>query len=79
MYDSTRDSIMAEELKCTEQSVLKNQHLNKRAQIEGQSKGEQQPEVGGLTMPQGFKYVYIDYGKDPTCITEQLMTTNGKH
>ncbi|KZS48118.1 hypothetical protein AWU65_20395 [Paenibacillus glucanolyticus] len=25
-------------------------------------------------MPQGFKYVYNDYGKDPTRITEQLMT-----
>lgn len=25
-------------------------------------------------MPQGFKYVYNDYGKDPTRITEFLMT-----
>lgn len=25
-------------------------------------------------MPQGFKYVYNDYGKDPTRITEHLMT-----
>lgn len=24
-------------------------------------------------MPQGFKYVFNDYGKDPTRITEQLM------
>lgn len=40
-----RDSILAEERKRTEQSVLKNQRLNKRSQIEGQGKGEQQPEV----------------------------------
>ncbi|MNM95434.1 hypothetical protein D3C81_1078790 [compost metagenome] len=25
-------------------------------------------------MPQGFKYIYNDYGKDPTRITEFLMT-----
>lgn len=25
-------------------------------------------------MPQGFRYVYNDYGKDPTRITELLMT-----
>lgn len=27
-------------------------------------------------MPQGFRYVYNDYGKDPTRITEHLMTDN---
>ncbi|PJN53657.1 hypothetical protein PAEVO_03780 [Paenibacillus sp. GM2FR] len=27
-------------------------------------------------MPQGFSYVYNDYGKDPTRITEFLMTDN---
>lgn len=27
-------------------------------------------------MPQGFKYVYNDYGKDPTRITELLMTNS---
>ncbi|GAA0382629.1 hypothetical protein [Paenibacillus motobuensis] len=27
-------------------------------------------------MAQGFKYVYNDYGKDPTRVTEQLMTDN---
>ncbi|MGR6764460.1 hypothetical protein ACU1JV_21905 [Paenibacillus sp. T2-29] len=27
-------------------------------------------------MAQGFKYVYNDYGKDPTRITELLMTDN---
>lgn len=27
-------------------------------------------------MAQGFKYVYNDYGKDPTRITEFLMKNN---
>lgn len=27
-------------------------------------------------MPQGFKYVFNDYGKDPTRITDNLMTDN---
>lgn len=27
-------------------------------------------------MPQGFKYVYNDYGKDPTRVTEHLMTNS---
>lgn len=27
-------------------------------------------------MPQGFKFIYNDYGKDPTRITEHLMTDN---
>lgn len=27
-------------------------------------------------MAQGFKYIYNDYGKDPTRITSQLMTDN---
>lgn len=40
-----RGSILAEERKRAEQSVIKQQRLNKRAHVEGQGTGEQQPEV----------------------------------
>ena len=38
-----KESIIAEERKRTEQSVLKNQRLNKRSQVEGSGSGELEP------------------------------------
>lgn len=55
-----RDSILAEERKRTEQSVLKNQRLNKRAQVEGQGTGERQPEV-----PAELSSAFAAFGLDP--------------
>lgn len=40
-----RDSILADERKRTEQSVLKNQRLNKRAQVEGAAGADLEPSV----------------------------------
>ncbi|KZS48117.1 hypothetical protein AWU65_20390 [Paenibacillus glucanolyticus] len=55
-----RDSIMADERKRTEQSVLKNQRLNKRAQVVGQGNGERQPEV-----PAELSSAFAAFGIDP--------------
>ncbi|MED5019329.1 hypothetical protein P9847_18670 [Paenibacillus chibensis] len=55
-----RDSFMADERKRAEQSVLKTQRLNKRAQVEGQGKGDRQPEV-----PSELSSAFAAFGLDP--------------
>lgn len=55
-----RDSILADERKRTEQSVLKNQRLNKRSQVEGQGKGDLRQEV-----PTELSSAFAAFGLDP--------------
>jgi hypothetical protein len=55
-----RESILAGERKRAEQSVIKNQRLNKRAQVEGQGTGERQPET-----PAELSSAFAAFGLDP--------------
>ncbi|WDM22642.1 hypothetical protein [Paenibacillus polymyxa] len=54
------DKIIAEERKRTEQSVIKQQRLNKRAQVEKQAALETEPEV-----PQELASAFSIFGLDP--------------
>lgn len=55
-----RDQILAEERKRAEQSVKKQNRLNKRAKVEGKVSSEQEEEV-----PENIKGAFAEFGLDP--------------